>query len=60
MHISFYLILNIYLLSPSDWLSDVGLPQYQQPFLDAKIDGRMLNSLSMVRTCHVISHMTIV
>jgi hypothetical protein len=33
----------------ADWLTDVGLPQYQQSFIDAKIDGRMLNRLSMVR-----------
>lgn len=40
-----------------DWLVDVGLPQYQQPFLDAKIDGRMLNSLSMVIHIHCTLYM---
>ena len=39
------------LYSPVDWLKDIGLPQYQQPFMDARIDARMLDNLSMVSTC---------
>ncbi|XP_067643352.1 liprin-beta-2 [Eurosta solidaginis] len=29
------------------WLDDIGLPQYKDPFLMAKIDGRMLHRLTM-------------
>ncbi|XP_017466009.1 PREDICTED: liprin-beta-2 [Rhagoletis zephyria] len=29
------------------WLDDIGLPQYKDPFLTAKIDGRMLHRLTM-------------
>lgn len=30
----------------ADWLADIGLPQYQRKFLDARIDGRMLNNIT--------------
>ena len=29
------------------WLDDVGLPQYKDAFLEARIDGRMLNFLTI-------------
>ncbi|CAD7005070.1 unnamed protein product [Ceratitis capitata] len=29
------------------WLDDIGLPQYKDPFMMAKIDGRMLHRLTM-------------
>lgn len=29
------------------WLDDIGLPQYKDTFLSAKIDGRMLHKLTM-------------
>jgi len=29
------------------WLDDVGLPQYKEAFLDAKVDGRVLNVLTV-------------
>ena len=31
----------------ADWLTDIGLPQYQRKFLDARIDCRMLNSITV-------------
>ena len=31
----------------AEWLEKIGLPQYQRTFLDARIDGRMLDNLSM-------------
>ena len=34
--------------SIADWLRGIGLPQYQRMFLDGRIDGRMLNSISKV------------
>jgi len=30
------------------WLDDIGLPQYKDQFYEAKIDGRMLNYLTVV------------
>jgi len=32
----------------TDWLSDIGLPQYRDIFLDGLVDGNMLNELSYV------------
>lgn len=32
----------------SGWLDDIGLPQYKDTFFDARVDGRMLNSLTVV------------
>lgn len=29
------------------WVESLGLPQYKQVFLDARVDGRMLNVISM-------------
>ena len=31
----------------ADWLTDIGLPQYQRKFLDARIDCCMLNSITV-------------
>lgn len=30
------------------WLDDIGLPQYKDQFYEARIDGRMLNQLTVV------------
>lgn len=30
-----------------NWLVDIGLPQFQRTFQDARFDGRMLNSISL-------------
>jgi len=32
----------------TDWLIDVGLPQYRDIFIDGLVDGDMLNELSYV------------
>ena len=29
------------------WLDDIGLPQYKESFLDARVDGRVLNVLTV-------------
>ena len=29
------------------WLDDVGLPQYKDAFLEARVDGRVLNVLTV-------------
>jgi len=29
------------------WVESLGLPQYKQLFLDARMDGRMLNAISI-------------
>ena len=31
----------------AEWLKDIGLPQYQRKFLDARIDCTMLNVVTM-------------
>ena len=33
-----------------EWLDDIGLPQYKEYFVEAKVDGRLLNNLTLVRT----------
>ena len=35
----------------SGWLDDIGLPQYKDMFYDARVDGRMLHYLTVVRVC---------
>lgn len=30
------------------WLDDIGLPQYKDQFYEARVDGRMLNHLTVV------------
>jgi len=30
------------------WLDDIGLPQYKDQFIEARIDGRMLHCLTIV------------
>jgi len=46
------------------WLDDVGLPQYKETFLEARIDGRMLNlltvdDLSFLRVTNLLHHLSI-
>ena len=31
------------------WLDDIGLPQYKDTFYDARVDGRVLHHLTVVR-----------
>ena len=33
----------------SEWLDDIGLPQYKEYFSESKIDGRLLHNLTLVR-----------
>lgn len=35
------------------WLDDIGLPQYKDQFLQAKVDGRMLHRLTMEDLTHL-------
>ena len=30
------------------WLDDIGLPQYKDQFVEARVDGRMLHCLTVV------------
>ncbi|XP_033606375.1 uncharacterized protein LOC111861588 isoform X4 [Cryptotermes secundus] len=41
------------------WLDDVGLPQYKETFLAARVDGRLLHRLTMdeLAVLHVTSHL---
>ena len=39
---------------PSEWLRMIGLPGYVRTFVEARIDGHMLNVISMV-TDHMTS-----
>lgn len=32
------------------WLDDIGLPQYKDQFHESRVDGRMLQYLTVVRT----------
>ena len=32
-----------------EWLDDIGLPQYKEYFAESKVDGRLLNKLTLVR-----------
>lgn len=32
----------------TDWLTDIGLPQYRDIFIDGLVDGNMLNELTYV------------
>lgn len=32
-----------------EWLDDIGLPQYKEYFVESKVDGRLLNNLTLVR-----------
>lgn len=31
----------------ANWLLDIGLPQFQRTFMDARFDGRMLNDITV-------------
>ena len=33
------------------WLDDIGLPQYKDAFLEARVDGRMLHMLTVDDLC---------
>lgn len=33
-----------------EWLDDIGLPQYKEYFAESKVDGRILNSLTLVKS----------
>lgn len=33
----------------SEWLDDIGLPQYKEDFSESKIDGRLLNNFTLVK-----------
>lgn len=35
----------------SGWLDDIGLPQYKDQFHEGRVDGRMIQYLTVVRTC---------
>ena len=46
------------------WLDDVGLPQYKESFLEARVDGRLLNlltvdDLSYLRVSNLLHHFSI-
>ena len=46
------------------WLDDIGLPQYKDNFLDAKIDGRVLNVLTVddlfgLKITNLLHHLSI-
>jgi hypothetical protein len=32
----------------TQWLDDIGLPQYKDQFVEARVDGRMLHYLTVV------------
>ena len=36
------------LFLPIGWLDDIGLPQYKDQFNDARVDGQMLQYLTVV------------
>jgi len=38
--------------SVAGWLDDIGLPQYKDQFTEARIDGRMLHCLTIVRIAY--------
>lgn len=40
--------LNLSLIS--GWLDDIGLPQYKDQFHEARVDGRMIQYLTVVRS----------
>merc|ERR1711972_700730 len=46
------------------WLDDVGLPQYKDSFLEARVDGRVLNFLTvddlfMLKVTNQLHHLSI-
>lgn len=42
------------ILPLSDWLVDIGLPQYRDTFLEGLVDGNILNEITYVRNIIVI------
>lgn len=46
------------------WLDDVGLPQYKDAFLEARIDGRVLNFITVedlftLRVTNLLHHLSL-
>ena len=39
---------HVTILIFTDWLKDIGLPQYRDIFIDGLVDGNMLNELTYV------------
>jgi len=39
----------LFLFFFKEWLDDIGLPQYKEYFAESKVDGRLLNNLTLVR-----------
>ncbi|GFR70337.1 liprin-beta-1 [Elysia marginata] len=51
-------------IRPKRWLDDIGLPQYKDSFYDARVDGRMLNYLTVedlfnLRVSNEVHHVSI-
>ena len=46
---SLFIIEMFILTSFEEWLDDIGLPQYKEYFAESKVDGRLLNNLTLVR-----------
>lgn len=44
----YYAVKYIYVHS-TGWLDDIGLPQYKDQFHESRVDGRMLQYLTVVR-----------
>lgn len=40
---------HLFLLVSAGWLDDIGLPQYKDQFHESRVDGRMLQYLTVVR-----------
>jgi len=39
---------SVMTLLTTEWLDDIGLPQYKDQFAEARVDGRMLHYLTVV------------
>lgn len=42
-----------------EWLDDIGLPQYKEYFAESKVDGRLLNNLTLVRIVEINGSMNL-
>ena len=42
-----------------DWLEEIGLPQYRGSFLEARVDGHVLNLLTIVSSNILIGYHTV-
>lgn len=47
--IIYIILLEIFHIDFIEWLDDIGLPQYKEYFAESKVDGRLLNNLTLVR-----------